>query len=116
MLFVLIETGMAFRTDELMTGVDRCCERKHLRDIVQRLSADAIDVGETLPKKYSRRTVYERMYIHHHGDASGHFTPFGNEAVAREIGNYIHERFGVAVTGTNLLARSDLRAGKPRSP
>ena len=114
MLFVLIETGMAFRTDELMTDTNTCCERKHLRDIVQRLSVDAIDVGETLPRKYSRSTVYERMYIHHRGDASGHFTPFGNEAVAQEIGDYIQERFGVAVTGTNLLTGPAPHARNPR--
>jgi hypothetical protein len=41
------------------------------------------------------------MYIHHRGGPSGHFTPFGNEADAREIGNYIHEKFGVAITGSN---------------
>jgi hypothetical protein len=44
--------------------------------------------------------VYDQMYIHHRGLAAGHFTPLGNEAVAREIGDYIHAKFGVAVAGS----------------
>jgi hypothetical protein len=99
MLFVLIEHGLELGSDEAI--VNKCCERKRLSDIFQRLSVDAIDLGEALSKTYSRRTVYDRMYIHHRGVPSGHFTPFGNEAAAREIGNYIHEKFGVALTGSN---------------
>jgi hypothetical protein len=99
MLFVLIEHGLELGTDEAI--VNACCERKHLLDIFQGLSVDAIDLGEALSKRYSRRTVYDRMYIHHGGAPSGHFTAFGNDAVARELGRYIQERFGVAVTGSN---------------
>jgi hypothetical protein len=99
MLFVLIEHGLAFRDDEAV--LDKCCERKHLLEIFQRLSVDAIDLGEALPKKYSRSTVYEHMYIHHSGVPSGHFTLLGNEAVARQIGSYIHEKFGVAIASSN---------------
>lgn len=96
-LFVLIQHGLEFRTDETIAG--RCCERKHLWDIFQGFSVDAIDLGEALPKRHSRATVYDRMYIHHRGLAAGHFTPLGNEAVAREIAEYIHAKFGVAVAG-----------------
>ena len=97
LLFVLIETGMDFATDEAID--QKCCERKHLLNILRRLSADAIDLGDALLRDYSRETVHRRMYIHHRGVASGHFTPFGNEAVARELGRFIHERFGVALVG-----------------
>jgi hypothetical protein len=95
-LFLVIEHGLAFTSDELL---NKCCERKHLLDIIQGLSADVIDVAEALSRKYSRRTVYDRMYIHHRGVPSGHFTPFGNEAVADVIGAYINQRFGAATAG-----------------
>jgi hypothetical protein len=96
-LFLLIEHGLELRSDEAV--VNPCCERKHLLDIFRRLSVDSLDLGPVLSKKHSRRTVSDDMYIHHRGVPSGHFTPFGNEAVAREIGSYIHEKFGVAVAG-----------------
>ena len=99
LLFVLIEHGLELASDEAV--VNKYRERKRLSDIFQGLSVDAIDLGEALSKRYSRRTVYDRMYIHHRGVPSGHFTPFGNDAVAREIGNYIHEKFGVPITGSN---------------
>jgi hypothetical protein len=99
MLFVLIEHGLELASDAAIARKYR--ERKRLSDIFEGLAVDAIDLGEALSKRYSRRTVYDRMYIHHRGVPSGHFTPFGNEAVAREIGHYIHERFGVALTGSN---------------
>ena len=98
MLFVLIEHGLEFDADE--TIANKCCERQHLWSIFQRLAVDAIDLGEALPKKYSRNTVYTHMYIHHRGVPSGHFTPAGNEAVAREIANYIREQFGVTAIGS----------------
>ena len=98
-LFLLIEHGLELGTDEAVANP--CCERKHLQAIFQRLSVDSLDLGETLSKKYSRRTVSDQMYIHHRGLPSGHFTPFGNEAVAREIGNYIREKFGVALAVPN---------------
>jgi hypothetical protein len=96
MLFVLIEHGLELASDGAIGAT--CCERKHLLDIFHELSVDTIDLGEALSKRYSRRIVYDRMYIHHRGIPSGHFTPFGNEAAAREIARYIQERFGVAVT------------------
>ena len=99
MLFVLIEHGLELGSDEAI--VNKYRERKHLSDIFKGLSVDAIDLGEVLSKTHSRRTVYDRMYFHHGGVPGGHFTPFGNDAVAREIGNYIHEKFGVAIAGSN---------------
>ena len=98
-LFVLIEHGLELASDDGIVAT--CCERKHLLDIFRALSVDAIDLGEALAKRHSRRTVYERMYIHHRGVPSGHFTPFGNEAAAREIIRHIQERFGVALTAPN---------------
>jgi hypothetical protein len=95
-LFVLIEHGLELASDEAVASRHR--ERKRLWDIFRGLSVDAIDLGEALSKSHSRRTVYERMYIHHRGVPSGHFTPLGNDAVAQEIARYVHERFGVALT------------------
>ena len=97
MLFVLIEHGLELASDEAV--VRRYRERKRLFDMFRGFSVDTIDLGEALSKRYSRRTVYDQMYIHHRGVPSGHFTPFGNDAVAREIGDYIHVKFGVAITG-----------------
>jgi hypothetical protein len=98
-LFLLIEHGLELRSDEAVANP--CCERKHLRAIFKELSVDSLDLGDALSKKYSRRIVSDQMYIHHRGVPSGHFTPFGNEAVAREIASYIREQFGVTVAVPN---------------
>jgi hypothetical protein len=95
-LFLVIEHGQAFTSDALLSA---CCERKHLLEIIHGLSVDVIDLAEALSTKYSRQVVYDRMYIHHRGAPSGHFTRSGNEAVAEIIGSYIGERFGAAAAG-----------------
>ncbi len=96
-LFLLIEHGLELASDEGV--VTMCCERKHLLDIFHGLGVDAIDVGVALSKRHSRATVYDRLYIHHRGVPSGHFTPLGNDAVARELADYIRGKFGATVVG-----------------
>jgi hypothetical protein len=96
-LFILIESGEEFRSDEAIAN--KCCEREHLLKIFQRLRVAAIDLGDALLERYPRNVVYKDMYISHDGIPNGHFTPFGNEAVARVIGDYIHQKFGVEIAG-----------------
>ena len=96
-LFLVIEHGLVFTSDATLR--DRCCERKHLLDLLRGLSVDTIDLAEALAAKHSRGAVHDQMYIHHRGVPSGHFTPAGNEAVAQLIAQYVHDRFGVALSG-----------------
>jgi hypothetical protein len=92
--------GQQFESDAGLAN--RCCERGHLSSIWNELAArysplDLIDLLDELPRRYSRNFVYERMIIWHDGQPTGHFTPFGNQAVAQVIADRVRRQSALSL-------------------
>jgi hypothetical protein len=100
-LFLFIPRGDQFASDAQLEN--RCCERGRLAATWQRLAethpgrVEAIDLLDELPKRYSRKTVYDKMSILLGGQPIGHFTPFGNHAVAETIAAHLGRNAGDAL-------------------
>lgn len=100
MLFLYIPIGQQFESDAGLAN--RCCERGHLSSIWNELAArysslDLIDLLDELPRRYSRNFVYEHMIIWHDGQPTGHFTPFGNQAVAQVIADRVRRQSALSL-------------------
>ncbi|MBI2357551.1 MAG: SGNH/GDSL hydrolase family protein [Deltaproteobacteria bacterium] len=107
-IFLYIPTGAHLATDEGLNNY--CCDRGHLAAIWKRLaekypSFGTIDLMEVLPREYSRKVVYEQMIMYHNGRPTGHFTPFGNQAVAKVIAQYLNRKIGAALSSHVALDR-----------
>jgi hypothetical protein len=99
-LFLYIPIGQQFESDAGLAN--RCCERGHLSSIWNELAArysslDLIDLLDELPRRYSRNFVYEHMIIWHDGQPTGHFTPFGNHAVAQVIADRVRRQSALSL-------------------
>jgi hypothetical protein len=99
-LFLYIPIGQQFASDAGIASP--CCERVHLSSIWKKLfarysSLDLIDLLDELPRRYSRNLVYEQMIIRHDGQPTGHFTPFGNQAVAQVIADRLRRQSALSL-------------------
>jgi hypothetical protein len=96
-LFLYIPTGKQL-ADEA-TPENHCCDREHLTNIWKRLartaSFDVIDLTEAMPREYGRDRVIREMQFHYRGRPQGHFTPAGNEGVAKLIVKFLQQQSGI---------------------
>lgn len=100
-VFLYIPIGPQFASDAELDNY--CCDRGHLLRIWKRLaqkypSTEVIDLMELLPRQYTRKVVYEQMIIYHDGKPIGHFTPFGNRAVANVLAQHLNRKHSTALS------------------
>jgi hypothetical protein len=100
--------------NELATEADRnnpCCERGHLTAMWNRLARttpfDVIDVVDALSREYGADRFKRELVFSHRGRPSGHFTPLGNEAVAKLIDRFIQRR----QSGIEATPSTDINQG-----
>ena len=97
MLFLYIPTGEQLANQAI--AENHCCDREHLAKIWKRLahtaSFDVIDLTDAMPREYGRDRVMREMQFHSHGRPQGHFTPAGNEGVAKLIVKFLQQQSGI---------------------
>jgi hypothetical protein len=107
-VFLYIPIGAQLANDGELDNY--CCDRGHLLRIWKQLarkypSTEVIDLMELLPRQYTRKVVYEQMIIYHDGKPIGHFTPFGNRAVAKVLAQHLNHKHGTALSAQAALDR-----------